>query len=157
MELSKYNQVSPQWIIDEEGHIVGINHLAIGNSFKQKCEKKVCNVSIQNRADDNKDGESSDSQDVKIDGNLIKNLIKKIEDLEKKLVDSQSSGKAKDVEKEKEPSGSDKDNSDNEEVPPDTKEKDKKKKLQLYEQAIKKNAYYQNFEIFQNPPSSYYK
>jgi len=45
-ELDKHMQISPQWKVDAETkRIVGINHIAIGNSFTQLCSKDVCGVS----------------------------------------------------------------------------------------------------------------
>jgi len=51
VELALFNNVSPEWEIDEEGHIIGVNHIAIGNSFNPKCETEVCNIMKKQRSE----------------------------------------------------------------------------------------------------------
>lgn len=46
IELSEINSVSIEYLT-EGNKIVGIDHICIGNSFKPKCKKELCNITKQ--------------------------------------------------------------------------------------------------------------
>ena len=53
IEFDEHNQVSVEWEMckDDKNKIIGINHICIGNTFKQKCNIDVCNI-VKQRGDE---------------------------------------------------------------------------------------------------------
>lgn len=76
-ELDEYMQVSPEWKVDEDGRIVGINHIAIGNSFKQLCSEKVCGITKTPEESTSVDDSTTEIPDESKDIALLEEKLKK--------------------------------------------------------------------------------
>jgi len=131
-KLDTFNNVSPQWIIDERGRIVDIDHFAIGNSFKQKCDDGVCGIKAVNRGEEPVAEVPEEPKEP-----TITELQAQIKELRAQLTKLSSSEEEDDDSQEADDGESD-DNADTTEEEPEKEEEDEKEEEEEAQKPKKK-------------------